>query len=178
MGSAALMYFWAKAFFFCRNDKMLLHTHFFEKSLLLIQFYSAQNLQLALPTPNNHSLIPSDPLHGITNHLINDHLGALPVVHHRGSLAHQERSCVIHGIVINIVTHALKVEFDGNVALRGQVLDFGLAVLFPVGDVGVVADAEWAAGEDDGADVVVEAGGADGFLVGAGSSGFLLREGD
>jgi hypothetical protein len=48
-----------------------------------------------------------------------------------------------------------------------------LAVLLPVLDVGVGADAERAAGEDDGANVVVEAGGAYGFLVGAGSSSFL-----
>jgi hypothetical protein len=62
---------------------------------------------------------------------------------------------------------------DGDVAGRGQLLDLGLAVLLPVLDVGVGADAERSAGENDGADVVVETGGADGFLVGARSTGFL-----
>jgi hypothetical protein len=54
--------------------------------------------------------------------------------------------------------------FDGDGSFVGQGLDFCLAVIFPVLDIFVVTDAEGAAGEDDGADVVVEAGCADCFL--------------
>ena len=55
---------------------------------------------------------------------------------------------------------------DGDFALVCEVLDVCLAVFLPVLDVLVGPDAQGTASEDDGADVVVEAGGADGFFVG------------
>jgi hypothetical protein len=62
------------------------------------------------------------------------------------------------------------------VTLRCQLLDLLRAVGLPVIDVRVVAYAQWAAGEDDGADVVVEASGADCLLVRLGSAGLLGQD--
>ena len=61
-------------------------------------------------------------------------------------------------------------------ALRRQLLDLLRAVGLPVVDVRVVAHAQRTAGEDDRADVVVEARGADGFLVRLGSAGLLGQD--
>lgn len=61
----------------------------------------------------------------------------------------------------------------GNDTLVGQSLDLRLAVLLPVADVFVVSDTERSASEDDGADIVVEAGGSDGFLVSLGGTGLV-----
>ena len=54
---------------------------------------------------------------------------------------------------------------DWDYALGGQLLDLLCAVLLPVVDVVVLADAHWATSEDDSADVVVKASSADGLLV-------------
>ena len=60
-----------------------------------------------------------------------------------------------------------------NHTLGRQLLDLLCALDLPVVDVRVVAHAQRTAGEDDCADVVVEAGGADGFLVRLGGTGLL-----
>lgn len=64
---------------------------------------------------------------------------------------------------------------DGDGSLRGQLLDLGLPVLLPVGDVVVPAHAQRPAREDDGAHVVVEARRAHGFLVGLGRAGLFAE---
>lgn len=60
-----------------------------------------------------------------------------------------------------------------NDTLAGKRLYFGLSVLLPVLDIIVVADTQRPAGENDSADIVIEAGGSDSFLVGLGSTSFL-----
>lgn len=132
---------------------------------------SSSNLQLALA--HNGGAVRSHDLSGISDHLVNDGLGALPLVHDSGGLAHQERPCVVHGVLVHVVAHALNVPLDGDVALGGELLDLALSVLLPVLDVWVLAHSQRTAGKDDGANVVVKAGGSDGFLVGLGGSGFL-----
>lgn len=62
---------------------------------------------------------------------------------------------------------------DWDYALGGELLDLLCAVLLPVADVVVIADAQWATSEDDGADVVVKASGADGLLVSLGCTSLL-----
>jgi hypothetical protein len=132
------------------------------------------NLQLTLP--DNHRAPPGHTLHRLLDHLIHNLLGALPLIHHRSRLPHQERPRIIHRLIIHIIAHLLKIVLHGDRSLLRELLDLGRAVLLPVLDVWIVAHAQRAAGEDDGADVVVEAGGADGFLVGFGCSGFLRED--
>lgn len=129
------------------------------------------DLQLALA--DNQGVVCLNNAHGTSNHLINDLPRALPLVHNSSGLTHKERSCVIHGVIIDIISKTLHVPFDWNCSLACELLDLVLAVLFPVSNVWVVANAERSASEDDGADVIVEACGSDGFLVGLWCAGFL-----
>lgn len=62
-----------------------------------------------------------------------------------------------------------------NDALVCKRLDLRLPLLLPVADVLIVPDAKRAAREDDGADIVIEAGGANSFLVRFGSTGFFRK---
>jgi len=66
--------------------------------------------------------------------------------------------------------------FDGDNALASQLLDLLRSVLLPVLDIGVVADAQRAAREDDRAHIVVEARGPHGFLVRFGRSCFVRED--
>ena len=109
----------------------------------------------------------------LINHLIHNLLRTFPLVHDRRRLAHQERTGVLHLLVCELVALGVEVVFDGDDTLAGQLFDLGLSVVFPVVDIFVHANAEGAAGEDDGADVVVEAGGLDGVLVGFRGAGFF-----
>jgi hypothetical protein len=79
---------------------------------------------------------------GIVNKLVDDGLGGLLLVDDGRNLAHQEGTGVVKGLVIDIVGKVLKVVLDRNDALGGELLDLVLAVLLPVGDVGVIADTE------------------------------------
>lgn len=100
------------------------------------------------------------PLHdstGIGDELVHDGLGGLLLVNDSGDLAHQERTGVVEGIIIDVIREVLHIVLDGDDTLGGELLDFLGAVLLPVLNVGVVADAERAAGEDNGADVVIKA---------------------
>lgn len=115
----------------------------------------------------------ADPLDGAVDHLVDDGLGGLALVDDGGGLAHEEGAGVVEGVVVELIALLLHVVLDGDDAARRQVLDLLLAVLLPVLDVRVRAHAQRSAREDDGADVVVEAGRADGVLVSAGSTGFL-----
>lgn len=115
-------------------------------------------------------------LDAICNKLVDNLLCRLLVVDNSSDLAHEERPCVIHSVVINVVTHLLQVVLDGYYALASELLDLVLPVFFPVVDVWVVADAERTAGKDDCADVVVPAGGADGFLVDLWCAGLLAED--
>ena len=136
------------------------------------------NLQL-----RNHSVTPLHPLHSIIHKLVNHRLGRLLLVHHRRTLAHQERSELLKRVVVLIllrrvalalgVHDLVEVSLVGNGTLGGELLHLGLAVDLPVVDVVVVPHAHGAAGEDDGAHVVVVARGADGFLVGLGGAGLV-----
>ena len=79
---------------------------------------------------------------GIVNKLVDDGLGGLLLVDDGRNLAHQEGTGVVEGLVIDIVGKVLKVVLDRDDTLGGELLDLVLAVLLPVGDVGVVADTE------------------------------------
>lgn len=122
--------------------------------------FRSLNLQL-----RNHLVSDLEPLHGITNELVNNSLCRLLLVHNSSRLTHQEWAGAVHSLVIKVITHLLEVVLDGDYTLGGQVLDVLCAVHLPVVDVCVVADAHGATSEDDGADVVVETGGGDGILV-------------
>lgn len=113
------------------------------------------------------------PFNSITDQLINNSLGRLLLVNDSGSLAHQERTRIVHGLIINLITELLEVVLDRDHTLGRQVLDLLLSVLLPVADVLVLADAHWATREDDGADVVVEAGRDNGVLVGLGRTSLV-----
>jgi hypothetical protein len=52
----------------------------------------------------DHLVSLLDPCNGITNQFVDNSLGALLLVHNSGRLTHQEWSCVVHSIVINIIT--------------------------------------------------------------------------
>ena len=91
---------------------------------------------------HNHFATSLQPLHGSVNHLIHDFLCRLPLVRDSGDFAHQEGSCVVHGVVIDVVAEGLEVVFDGDCAFGSELLDLRCAVLFPVLDVRVVADPE------------------------------------
>ena len=52
----------------------------------------------------NHFVSLLNPYNGITNQLVNNSLGRLLLVHNGSCLTHQERSCVIHSIIINVIT--------------------------------------------------------------------------
>jgi hypothetical protein len=122
-----------------------------------------------------------DPRNSITNQLVNNSLGALLLIHNSRCLAHQERSCVIHGLVINVVTckelvdfpiirvvlltQSLKVVLDRNNSLACKLLNLSSTVLFPVGNISVVSYTERSASKDDCADVVVVASSSDSLLV-------------
>lgn len=78
----------------------------------------------------------------IVDKLVDDGLGRLLLVDDGSDLAHQEGTGVVEGLVINIVGKVLEIVLDGDDTLGGELLDLVLAVLLPVGDVGVVADTE------------------------------------
>lgn len=130
-------------------------------------------LKLALPATHDARLALANPFNSTANHLIDDLLGGLPLIHDSRSLAHQEWPCVVHSVIINIVSHPLEVVLDRDDTLIGQLLDVVLAVVLPVFDVRVAAHSERTASENDGADIVVEARCADGFLVGLRCAGLL-----
>lgn len=136
---------------------------------------------------------PSD---SITNKLIDDGLRGLKVVDNSGSFTHQPRAGVVQRLVIDIVRKFLKVVFNRDDTLLGKFLNIGRAVLFPVLDIWVVANAEWPPLEnalirnpslrdmqkdvtyskDNRADVVVKPGGSNGLLVGLWSTGFFRED--
>jgi hypothetical protein len=67
----------------------------------LFIFFLSNNHHLQL---RNHLLTLVDPGNGIPDKLVNDCLGTLLLIHNSCGLTHQERSCVVHGLVIDIVT--------------------------------------------------------------------------
>ena len=147
------------------------------------QLHCLLNNYKCLPVNSEHILQLSsqllalvDDLDGITNKLINKSLCRLLLVDSGSSLTHQEWAGVVHGLIIDIITELLKVVLDWDYALGGELLDLLCAVLLPVVDVVVLADAHWATGEDDGADVVVKAGSADGLLVSLGCTSLLSED--
>jgi len=132
------------------------------------------NLQLA-PAHDERVVLCND-FDGITDQFVNDCLCALPLIDNRRGLAHEEWSCIVQSVIIDVIAHVLNVVLDGNMALGGQLLDLSLPVLFPILDVGVSSHTQGATSEDDGSDVVVKTGGAHGFLVGLGSAGFFAED--
>lgn len=96
---------------------------------------SKGNLQLG-----NHLVTLLQPGNCVRDEFIDNCLRGLLLVDHRGNLAHQERTGVVQGFIINVIAQVLEVMLDGDDALRGELLDLLLAVLFPVLDVGVVSD--------------------------------------
>lgn len=63
----------------------------------------------------------------------------------------------------------------GNGALGCEFLDLRRAVLFPVLNIWVRADAQGSASEDDRPHIVIEAGSLDSFLMGLGRTGFFRQ---
>lgn len=139
-----------------------------------------------------HLVAAPDPGSSIVDELINDSLGRLVLVHNSSGLAHEVGPELIDdvidlGVLAGLVEDLGDALGDGGLArgepidvvlerddtLGGELADLVLALGLPLVDVGVVADAHGTAGEDDGADVVVEAGGADGLLVGLGGAGLI-----
>ncbi len=118
------------------------------------------------------------------------------LVDNGGALAHEEGAESLERVIVLVVGEVLdanllaevrsaalvallhlhelvEIGLVGDGALGGELLHLGLAAGLPVVNVGVVADAHGATGEDDCADVVVVAGSADGLLVGAGGAGLV-----
>lgn len=50
-----------------------------------------------------HRLALVQPLYRIAHHLVHNLLCALSLVYHGGSFAHQERSCIVHRLVVNVI---------------------------------------------------------------------------
>ena len=105
--------------------------------------YKKFHLQAALA--DYEAIRRREPLDCITDHVVNDLLGAQLLVHYSCGLAHQEGPCVVERVVVNVVAHGLHVVLDGDLALARELLDFLLAVVLPVLDVWVCAHAEWTA---------------------------------
>jgi hypothetical protein len=76
-------------------------------------------------------------------------------------------------VELGLVRLVLEVDRVGNDAVVAELPDLLRAVLLPVHDVGILDDAHRAAGEDDGADGVVEAAVDDGLLVARRRAGLL-----
>jgi hypothetical protein len=86
---------------------------------------------------------------GVINELIDNGFGGLEVVDNSGSLAHQPWACIVQGLVINVVRKFLEVIFDWNDALLGKLFNICGTVFFPVLDIWVVANTEWAPLEEE-----------------------------
>ena len=114
---------------------------------------------------NNVAVTCLNPLYSLADHLIYDLLRWLLLVNDSSNLTHQEWSGIVESIIVDVITQALHIVFNWNLASAGEILDFLLSVLFPVLDVWVLANAQWATSEDDCPDVVVEAGSLNCFLV-------------
>lgn len=145
----------------------------------------------------NHLVAALHPGDGVVDKLVNDGAGRLLLVDNGGALAHEQRAEGVNGVVVLVdgegldanllgglahlglvarvddVHELVEVGLVGDGALCGELLHLLLALRLPVVDVGVVVDAHGAAGEDDGADVVVVAGVLDGLLVDAGRAGLV-----
>lgn len=153
------------------------------------------NLQLG-----NHLVAALHPGNGIVDKLVNDAAGRLLLVDNGGALAHEERAEGVNGVVVLVegqgldtnllgglahlllvarvddVHELIEIGLVGDGALGGELLHLLLALSLPVVDVGVVVDAHGAAGEDDGADVVVVTGVFDSLLVHAGSASLVRQD--
>lgn len=57
-----------------------------------------------------------DVLDSLVNHLVHDDLCGQALVDDGGGLAHEERSRVVHHVVVEVVTLALNVMLDGDLA--------------------------------------------------------------
>lgn len=92
--------------------------------------------------PRAEAVAELNVLDGLVDHLVDNDLCGKAVVDDGGRLAHEEGAGVVHHLVVEVVALALNVVLDGDLAGARQLLDLGLSVLLPVGDVGVVADAQ------------------------------------
>ena len=81
-----------------------------------------------------------EPSYSIANHFVNDSFCRLSLIHHRSNFAHQERTGVVHGIVIDVITHCFKIMLDRNFSLLGQFLNLSLALLLPVLNVWILSN--------------------------------------
>ena len=135
-----------------------------------------QTPRLQLRLGHNQPVGVLQRLDSIADELIHNFPGSLLLVANSSDLAHQEWSCVIHGLVIKVITQLLQVMLHRQNALASQLLDLSCSVLLPVLNVWVLADTEGSPSEDDCADVVVEASCGDGFLVSFGGTGLLSKD--
>ena len=79
---------------------------------------------------------------GLRDHLINNNLGGLLLIDDSSDLAHQEWTSVVESVIIDVVGKVLHIVLNGDNAFSSELLNLLGAVLFPVLDIGVVADTE------------------------------------
>lgn len=101
--------------------------------------YQSKSKHLQL---SKHLVALSQEDSSVVNQLVDDGLGRLLVVNDSGSLTHQVRTGVVNSVVVNIIRQVLEVVLDRDDTLGGEFLDLLGAVVLPVLDVGVLADAE------------------------------------
>lgn len=135
------------------------------------QKYTILYLQLALAVDRIN--VRLERAHSSIYHLIDNRLGGFLLIDNCRGLAHEERSCVVHSIIIDIITQALHVPFNGDVSLGGEIFDLLLPVLLPILDVRIVPYSKRATGKDNGANVVIEASSANSLLMSTWSTSFL-----
>jgi hypothetical protein len=63
----------------------------------------------------NHLVASVQTLHSLSDHLVNDCLCGLSLIDDRGRLAHEERSSIVHSVIIDIIAKLLEIvlNWDG-----------------------------------------------------------------
>jgi hypothetical protein len=107
----------------------------FSFSVIYLQFLLADNKAIAILQRRN----------GPINHIINNPFRGLLLICNRSSLAHKEWAGVIEGVVVNLVAKGLHIVFNWNLTTACKLLDLLSSVIFPVLNIWVQADTEWAA---------------------------------
>lgn len=85
------------------------------------------------------------PFDRVRDHLVNYGLGTLLFPDYGGSLAHEERSGLIHGLIVQVVSKCLQIMLDRYYSLAREFSDLVYTILFPVLDIRVGAHSQWTA---------------------------------
>ena len=91
---------------------------------------------------SNHLVALLQQSSSISDELVHDSLGRLLLVDNSRHFAHEEWASVVEGFIINVIGQVLEVVLNGNDTLGSELLDLISAVLLPVKNVRVLADAE------------------------------------